>query len=64
MNNYFYGDKLSEISFVSGNNDYDELIKKIQILDRTENYLKRNLNINLLIDKMIIDMCGDDYEDS
>ena len=64
LNNYFYGDKLSEISFVSGNNDYDELIKKIQILDRTENYLKRNLNINLLIDKMIIDMCGDDYEDS
>ena len=64
MNNYFYGDKLSEISFVSENNDYDELIKKIQILDRTENYLKRNLNINLLIDKMIIDMCGDDYEDS
>ena len=64
LNNYFYGDKLSEISFVSENNDYDELIKKIQILDRTENYLKRNLNINLLIDKMIIDMCGDDYEDS
>ena len=62
--NVVCGDKLSEISFVSGNNDYDELIKKIQILDRTENYLKRNLNINLLIDKMIIDMCGDDYEDS
>ena len=64
MNNYFYGDKLSEISFVSENNDYDDLIKKIQVLDRTENYLKRNLNINLLIDKMIIDMCGDNYEDS
>ncbi len=64
LNNYFYGDKLSEISFVSENNDYDDLIKKIQVLDRTENYLKRNLNINLLIDKMIIDMCGDDYEDS
>ena len=30
------------------------------------NFLKkrRNLNINLLIDKMIIDMCGDDYENS
>ena len=64
LNNYFYGDKLSKISFVSENNDYEKLIKKIQILDRTENYLKRNLNINLLIDKMIIDMCGDDYENS
>ena len=64
LNNYFYGDKLSEISFVSENNDYEKLTKKIQVLDRTENYLKRNLNINLLIDKMIIDMCGDDYENS
>ena len=37
---------------------------KIEVLDRTENYLKRNLNINLLIDKMIIDMCGDINENS
>ncbi len=64
LNNYFYGDKLSDISFVSGKNDYEELIRKIQTLDKIENYLKRNLNINLLIDKMIIDMCGDDYENS
>lgn len=64
LNNYFYGDKLDEISFVSEKNDYDNLIKKIQILDKMENYLKRNLNVNLLIDKMIIDMCGDVYEDS
>lgn len=62
LNNYFYGDKLSDISFVSENNDYEKLIRKMKILDRTENYLKSNLNVNLLIDKMIIDMCGDEDE--
>lgn len=64
LEKYFYGDKLSSIEIVGEKNDYSKLINKIEVLDRTENYLKRNLNINLLIDKMIIDMCGDINENS
>ena len=64
MEKYFYGDKLSSIEIIGEKNDYSKLINKIEVLDRTENYLKRNLNINLLIDKMIIDMCGDINENS
>lgn len=64
LEKYFYGDKLSSIEIIGEKNDYSKLINKIEVLDRTENYLKRNLNINLLIDKMIIDMCGDINENS
>lgn len=64
VSNYFFGDKLSNISSVAENNDYGILIRKIEVLNRTEVYLKRNLNVNLLIDKMIIDMCGDINENS
>ena len=64
LNNYFFGDKLSDIEYIAEKNSYGEIIKKIEVLNRTENYLKRNLNVNLLIDKMIIDMCGDVNENS
>ncbi len=64
LEKYFYGDKLSSIEIIGEKNNYSKLINKIEVLDRTENYLKRNLNINLLIDKMIIDMCGDINENS
>ena len=64
LKKYFYADKLSSIKIVDKKNEYSRLIKKIEVLDRTENYLKRNLNINLLIDKMVIDMCGDINENS
>lgn len=64
VSNYFFGDRLSDIFSVAENNDYSKLIRKIEVLDRIEIYLKRNLNVNLLIDKMIIDMCGDIHENS
>lgn len=59
LDSFFYWDKLTDISVVASLNEYDDLIKKIGILDEIERGLKRNLNINLLIDRMIIDMCGD-----
>lgn len=64
LKNYFFADKLSSISVISEKNNYDKLINKIRILDQIENYLKRNLNINLLIDRMIIDMVGENVENS
>ena len=58
-------DEIKKAINSDGYNNFDnKLINKIEVLDRTENYLKRNLNINLLIDKMIIDMCGDINETS
>lgn len=55
----FFKDKLDMISKISSNNSIDMLSKKVEIVINAKNDLKRNLNINLLIDKMIIDMCGD-----
>lgn len=40
-------------------NDIDVLCDKIKFLNDTLNNIKYNLNINLLIDKLVIDMCGD-----
>ena len=40
-------------------NDIDVLCDKIKVLNDTLNNIKYNLNINLLIDKLVIDMCGD-----
>lgn len=55
----FYKDKVDNIDLISSFNDLNRLTKKVNILIEAKNNLKRNLNINLLIDKLIIDMCGD-----
>lgn len=60
----FFKDRLADIEDVSNKNDITSLARKIRILDETKNGLKGNLNINLLIDKLIIDMCGDKNENS
>ena len=59
MNINFYKDKVGIIDAILSYNDLNKLTKKINILIEAENNLKKNLNINLLIDKLIIDMCGD-----
>ena len=59
MNINFYKDKVGIIDVILSYNDLNKLTKKINILIEAENNLKKNLNINLLIDKLIIDMCGD-----
>lgn len=55
----FYRDKIDVIDDISAYNDLESLGKKINILIESKNNLKKNLNINLLIDKLIIDMCGE-----
>lgn len=55
----FYRDKKDIVEEIVSYNSLDDLIKKVDILIETKNNLKRNLNINLVIDKLIIDMCGD-----
>lgn len=44
---------------IANMNDIDVLCDKIKVLNDTLNNIKYNLNINLLIDKLVIDMCGD-----
>ena len=60
----FYKDKISEIDSISKINSISSISKKIYVLDGVKNKLLKNMNINLLVDKMIIDMCGDKNEGS
>ncbi len=55
----FFSDKVEDIKEIAKTNDIISLCKKIEILDEAKNNVKRNLNINLLIDNLIIEMCGD-----
>lgn len=55
----FFEDKIDGIQTVSNKNDYISIAKKIEYIDEAKNNIKRNLNVNLLIDKLIIEMCGD-----
>ena len=59
LNISFFSDKIKFIEEVANKNSFVSIASKIEILDNIKNGLKSNLNINLLIDKMIIDMCGD-----
>lgn len=55
----FFEDKIDSVQAVSEKNDYISIAKKIEYIDEAKNNIKRNLNVNLLIDKLIIEMCGD-----
>ncbi len=55
----FYKDKLDIIEEIASKNDIDDLAKKLEYLDNFRTSVRYNLNINLLVDKLIIDMCGD-----
>lgn len=59
LNVNFFGDKIDNIKFISDSNSMDKLINKLDIIIDSRESIKKNLNIFLLIDKMIIDMCGD-----
>ncbi len=56
----FFSDRLYDIDCISKVNSISSVSNKIYVLDNIKNKLKINMNINLLIDKMIMDMCGDD----
>lgn len=46
-----YIDKIKE---VASNNDIDVLLKKIEIIIDLKKYIKNNVNLNLIVDKLII----------
>lgn len=55
----FFKDRIDFIEKLSSINSLNCICNKIEILDKNIGYLKNNLNINLFVDKLIIDMCGD-----
>ena len=59
LNINFYKDREKIIDIISSYNDLSKLTKKVKVLVEVKNNLKRNLNINLLFDRLVIDMCGD-----
>ena len=54
-----FSDFIEIIKDISNNNDITKICDKIGLLDSAMYNIKYHLNINLLIDKLIIDMCGD-----
>ena len=62
---YFYYNKLKEsCKMKESSNIIIDIIRKIEILVETKNVIKYNLNLNLLVDKMIMDLVGDNNESS
>lgn len=59
INSLFFYSKYDYIIEVADYNSIDNLSNKLEIIINNLNSIRYNLNINLLIDKMIIDMCGD-----
>ena len=55
----FYNDRIDIIEAISSCNDLKKISKKIELFIEMKDNIKKNLNINLLFDKLIIDMCGD-----
>lgn len=57
--NLFFYDYLNVLNEISSNNDYDSLYKKVSLLIEYNNWIKGNMNTNLLIDLFIIEFGGD-----
>lgn len=55
----FFEDNIDSVQAVANKNDFISIAKKIEYIDSAKNNIMKNLNINLLIDKLIIEMCGD-----
>lgn len=51
-----FNDYLEEITKIAELNQIDMLINKIKVLNENRNYLDNNANLNLLMDKIIIEM--------
>ena len=51
-----FNDYIDDIENIASLNNTSELINKIKILNKNRNYLNNNANVNLLMDKIIIDM--------
>lgn len=54
---YFY-DYKTDLSEILKYNDIEKIIKKLLVLNQSENMLQYNLNLSLFLDKLIIDLGG------
>ena len=57
--NLFFYDYLDILNEISSKNDYDSLYKKVSLLIEYNNWIKGNMNTNLLLDLFIIEFGGD-----
>jgi len=51
-----FNDYINDIEFVAENNDIQKIIDKIKIINDNKYYINNNANLNLLMDKLIIEM--------
>ena len=59
LNILFFGNYFEFIKEIADMNEVVVMCNKINYLIDSKNGVRYNLNVNLLIDKLIIDMCGD-----
>lgn len=59
IENYFFVDYLDALKFVASVNSEKDIIHKLEILIKNREYLKCNLNLNLLINRLIIEFGGE-----
>lgn len=55
----FFKDKSLLVEKIANMNDMNSIIKKLNLFIEAKEDIRRNLNLNLMLDKLIIDMCGD-----
>lgn len=58
----YFDEYLSTVEKIALNINEKDLTRKLIVLNKSENVLKYNVNVNLFIDKLIIDMVGEIYE--
>lgn len=58
----YFDEYLSIVEKIALNINEKDLTRKLIVLNKSENVLKYNVNVNLFIDKLIFDMVGEIYE--
>lgn len=58
----YFDEYLSTVEKIALNINEKDLTKKLIVLNKSENVLKYNVNVNLFLDKLIFDMVGEIYE--
>lgn len=58
----YFDEYLSIVEKIALNINEKDLTRKLIVLNKSENVLKYNVNVNLFLDKLIFDMVGEIYE--
>lgn len=58
----YFDEYLSTVEKIALNINEKDLTRKLIVLNKSENVLKYNVNVNLFLDKLIFDMVGEIYE--